>query len=893
MKHESLINQPLTINLFLMKRTIQHIIIILAFCFFLPLEAQKQNPQFSQDPIYQQMMRDPNVTNFYAIKAEADSYFQNRDRGRGSGYKQYKRWEQFVEPRLSPSGELINIAAKNTEEYEKYVANFDANTLPANYDPGYWTSMGPDDYIRGWGWNGGLGRVNCIAFHPWTASTIYAGTPAGGLWKYTTSDGWEPLTDGLPIIGVSGIAVHHTNPNIIYILTGDGDGGHTHSIGVLKTTNGGITWQPTNLSWNVTDFIRPFKLLQHPTNTNIQYIVSNAGIHKTTDGWQTHTLVKTGLFFDIEFRPGNPSIMYATNQYDFYKSTDSGDTWNIVTNGLPTSGTYRIAIGVTPAHSDYVYLLYGRSGNIRSPFQGLYRSYDGGNSFGLKSSLLPNLLGYSNTGSDSAEQYSYDLAIAVSPTNHAEVHVGGINCWKSTNYGSTWTITSWWDETGSATYDYTHADIHALEFSPLVTNHLYCGSDGGVFRTTDGASNWDDHSDGLVIMQFYRIGTTPQDYDKVVGGTQDNGGNRLDNGVLTHDVGADGFSALIDYTDKNIIYQSTQGKLYRSNNNGSSFTNITPPAIQGHTWDVAWTMHPNTPTTMYVGQMDIYRTTNSGSNWTALGTGNANHYFNEIAIAPTYTSKIYAISNDFVFLSTNSGSTWSSISAGLPASPDYSYISVDPTYSAYVYMSFYGYEAGRKVYRSVNSGTTWSNWSGTLPNVPVNCIVCDNTSNDGVYIGTDIGVFYRDKTMSDWVPYFNQLPNVIVNEMEINTASNILIAGTYGRGLWKTDLYGDCNNAYYLTDANNVSTSSSQYYAADSYISSTRNVYSSYDNITVKYRAGVYVSLNPGFRAHTGAKFEALIGPCSSTTINANQFKIIDRISGGYNGSYSAMMNTK
>jgi len=873
-----------------MKQKIIYITGLLIIFSTLPLVAQKQ---ISEDPAYVQMMNDKGVSNLYDIKVEANNYFQGKDKGRGSGYKQYKRWEHFVEPRYSPSGKIFNIAAKNMIEYENYVANFNSKSLPANYHPGNWTSMGPDDHILGAGWNGGIGRVNCIAFHPTNSGIYYVGTPAGGLWKKSGSNPWEPLTDGLPAIGVSGIAIHHTNTNIIYILTGDGDGNHTSSIGVLKTTNGGLTWQPTALSWGITNSIRGYKLLQHPTNSYIQYAATTAGIYKTTDGWQSETLVRTGFFYDIEFKPGDPSTMYAATKYDFFRSTNGGNTWDLITNGLPTSGTYRIAIGVSPANANYVYLLYGRStnGHTQSAFKGLYRSNNSGTSFNIKSST-PNILGYVTNGIDNEGQYSYDLAIAVSPTNIYEVHVGGINCWKSNNYGASWTITSYWME-NSSYYQYTHADIHALEYSPIYPNRLYCGSDGGIYRTTNGGTNWYDYSDGLVITQFYRIGTTPQDIDKVVGGTQDNGGNTLNGNTFTHDRGADGFSALIDYTNTSRIFESTQAHLYRSTNYGTSFASITPSALVDNCWDVPWTMHPSTPTTLFVGQYDIWKSTNSGSNWTSMGTGNTNDFFKEIAHGVSYTQRIYAITANRIFMTANAGSTWSNISSGLPTSPDYSYIAVDPTYSSYVYMTFSGYNYDRKVYKSTNAGTTWTNWSGTLPNIPVNCIVVDNTSKDGVYIGTDVGVFYRDNTMSDWVPFFNQLPNVIVNEMEINYTSNKIIAGTFGRGIWQTSLYGNCNSQFILTNANNSSTSSTQYYAATNYITSTRTVYTSYNNTSVTYKAGNFIRLNPGFNTQYNAKFEALIGPCSGTVVNAPAFNIRDRVSGGLSGSYSATTNTE
>lgn len=857
---------------------------------YLPASAQMQTTP--QEPVYLQMMEDPGSTNFYAVKAEFDNYFINKDKGRGTGYKQFMRWMRMAEPRYSPSGQMFDIPGRNLKEYQIYLDNFDSKSLPSNYDPGYWTSMGPTNHVLGSGWNGGIGRVNCVAFHPTNSNIYYVGTPAGGIWKKHYSDPWKPLSDGLPAIGVSGIAIDNTNPNVIYILTGDGDGGHTYSLGVLKSTNGGTTWQPTGLSWSITDFVRPYKLLKHPTNINIQYIVCDDGIYKTTDGWQTYTHPQTGLWWDIEFKPGDPTTMYAATRYDFYKSTNSGDTWSVISSGLPTSGAYRIAIGVSPANSNYVYLFYGRNGGAISPFKGLYRSTNSGSSFSLRSSLLPNIMGYCATGCDSADQVGYDHVIAVNPTNINEIHTGGINCWKSTDGGLNWTITSYWREDNTS-YQYTHADIHALEYNPL-NNYLYCGSDGGIYRTTNSGANWYDYSSGLEITQFYRINTTPQDINKVVGGTQDNGCNTLDDNTFTHDRGADGFACLIDYTNLNKIYMSTQSTLYRSTDNGSTFADITPAAIKGHTWDVPWTMHPSSPTTLYVGQADIYKSTNSGSNWTATGTGNPADWFLEVTVAPTYTNRVYGITPDRVYRSDNGGSSWTNITAGLPTSPDYSYIAVDPNYSSNVYVTFSSYTSGTKVYRSTNAGSTWSNFTGTsLPNVPANCVVCDNTSNDGVYIGTDVGVFYRDNTMSDWVPFFHGLPNVIVNEMEINYTSNKLVAGTYGRGIWQSNLYGNCTSDFYLTNVNNPSTSTTQYYAASNHIESSRTIYTSYNNTSVTYKAGNYVDLLPGFNTLYNSRFEGLIGPCSGSASSASNFNIKERISGQLTGKLNVINSIK
>jgi len=837
-------------------------------------------------PQYIQTMNDPSNTDLKKIQLEFNNYFQDVDKGRGSGFKQFKRWESFAGPRFGPSAKMFNIAAKTLKEYIDYVTNFNTATLPNDYDPGDWTSMGPSSYVLGNGWNGGIGRVNCIAFHPTDNNIYFAGTPAGGLWKRDGPGPWEALTDGLPLIGISGIAISHSNPDVIYILSGDGDGYHTRSIGVLKSVNGGQTWQTTALTFGVLDDKRGYKLLMHPNNAQKMFAVFSDGIYKTEDGWQSFSVVESGWFFDIEFKPNNPAVMYASTDRDFYKSTDGGNNWNITATGLPTTGQYRIAIGVSPDDNAVVYLLYGQDTweETRTAFKGFYRSYDSGASFNLKSNS-PNILGYDANGNDLEGQFSWDLALAVSPTNNHEIHIGGINCWKSTDKGVTWTITSYWKQDVSG-YEYTHADIHELVYHHNVVNRLYCGSDGGVFRSLNNADNWTDLSDGLVITQFYRIGTTPQDINKVIGGTQDNGGNTLDNSVFTHDIGADAFESMIDYTDQNILYESTYAYLYKSTNNGTSFYKITPDTVDDDIWDVGWIMHPTDPQTLYLGYTDIWRTTDGGGSWSALSTGNITENFEQIAHGVNNLGRIYGVTINNAYMSNNSGSSWSNITAGLPvAFVNLSYVSVNPANSTVVYVTCSGYKNGDKVYKSTDAGGSWTNISGSLPNIPVNCIVCEDGTNGKVYIGTDVGVYYRDNTIGDWVPFFNGLPNVIVNELEINLTSNKLIAGTYGRGIWKTALYGDnlCPTVHILNNSNNPPASTSQFYQASDHIESTRTIYSSV-GASVTYQAGNYVVLEDGFETETDAEFEASLGPCPSSSNNFSSYNINNRISGGFEG---------
>ncbi|MBL0343186.1 MAG: T9SS type A sorting domain-containing protein [Bacteroidetes bacterium] len=198
-------------------------------------------------------------------------------------------------------------------------------------------------------------------------------------------------------------------------------------------------------------------------------------------------------------------------------------------------------------------------------------------------------------------------------------------------------------------------------------------------------------------------------------------------------------------------------------------------------------MHPTDPNTLVMGKSQIYFTTNGGSSWSQMGNiSGANSKFIAIAIAPSDPQTLYAATAHEFFVTSNGGNSWNLAATSTDA---ITYIAVSPNNPQQVWVTNSGYTSGEKVYTTNDGGNNWVNFSGSLPNIPVNCIVFQNGSNDGLYIGTDLGVFYRDNNMNDWIQYNNGLPNVIVNELEISYNNNKLWAATFGRGLWRSDLY--------------------------------------------------------------------------------------------------------
>ncbi|MDX1407268.1 MAG: glycosyl hydrolase, partial [Saprospiraceae bacterium] len=612
--------------------------------------------------------QDPSTRNFAEIQRQAQAYYANNPRGKHSGYKQWKRWEYATQYRLLPNGEIANSAALNWRADQK-VARESAAQRAQVYG-GTWDLLAPVDGYVASGGSPGIGRVNVIAFHPTDPNTVFAGTPAGGLWK-TSSAGvdWTPLTDGIPSIGVSGIAIHPTQPNIIYILTGDGDGAHTYSIGVLKTTDGGVNWATTGLTWDVTELNKGYKLVMHPADPQILMVACNDGILRTTDGGTVWDTVQAGSFTDLEFKPDNPTVVYAARNDRFYRSDNSGATWTEYNSGLPT-GESRIAIAVTPDNPDYVYYLAGPGGPTGN-FKGLYRSVDSGETWAVRITS-PNILDGSVAGDASCasgcDQATYDLAIAIDPDDAEEVITGGINLWRDENGGGLLMqlVTHW--IIGYAS-EYVHGDIHELVFQD--NNTLWCGSDGGIFRSLDDGVTWQDMSSvgsyGLGITQFYRIAGTPTNANLMIGGAQDNGTNMWTGGnTIWHFAGNDGMDCIIDYTNQDILYLSTQNGGLRKSTDGGLTHNPIKPGNSNGGWVTPMVMDPVNPQRIYAGFRDtVWRSDNGGSSWTPTITAVTLRMHSALAIAPSDPDRIYAAKSDNVYRSDSIGVGWIDITGTL------------------------------------------------------------------------------------------------------------------------------------------------------------------------------------------------------------------------------------
>ena len=731
----------------------------------------------AQNANWVDQMQDASV-NFYTVQQSFEQYWGDREIEKGKGWKQYKRWEAYMEPRVYPDGERPSSAVIS-EIYNWVFSN------SAQADLGQWKPLGPFNGPS----LGGIGRVNRITFDPQNNNIIWIATPAGGLWKSTDGgQSWTTNTDKLTNLGISDIVIHPTNSNIMYIGTGDRDGGDTYSFGVLKSIDGGNTWAPSGLTHVLTQQARINDLYMHPTNPDTLIACTNGGMFRTTDAGVTWTTIKNGGYNEIVQKPGNPNVLYVSTRGGtsnrIYKSTDNGQTWTMLSSSVLPGSSRRIELAVTDADSNYVYALYGNTSN---GFGGLYRSTNDGASWTTQATS-PNLLGWQTSGNDAGGQAWYDLALAVSPDDKDEIYVGGVNIWKSGNGGVSWSLAAHWYGGGGAPY--VHADIHDLEFKPN-SNELFAGTDGGVYRDKPNQHSWDALNNGLNITQYYKFSNSLSDTTHIVAGAQDNGTHYLRNSGWDDIYGGDGMDCAIDTKNPNTVYVSVYyGDFDKSTNGGYSYGasfNL-PPSGTGN-WVTPFLMDPNHPDTLYAGFSSIWRSFNGGASFTSLNSSTGGGNVDVLAIAPENSNVIFAGNAHRSYISTNYGTSWSQMNHG--GGRSVSGIAAAHDNPDHIIVTKSGYTATDKVYESTDGGSTFTNISNGLPNVPVNCVVIENNSIHGTYIGTDIGVFYKDDNNPAWSSFNYNLPNVIVTELEINYINNKLRSATYGRGVWESPLYGD------------------------------------------------------------------------------------------------------
>ena len=737
-------------------------------------------------------------------------YWKDKDyRKKGSGFKPGMRWINYWQNLADEKGMLPTPREQMAAFNRKNDGRFQKNPTAS------WSAVGPSNPGNLAGSLPGVGRTNEIAVDPNNNDIWYVGAPAGGIWKTTDAGStYTHLLDGFLQVGVSSIAIDPNDSNTIYIATGDDDAQDSYSLGVYKSTNGGSSWTATGLSIeNTADFPNwgnnrlISNLVIDPTNSDILWAAGSFGIWKSLDGGDTWDRKRVGNFGDFKLKPGDPNTAYAVSAAfgsgDFFRTTD-GDSFSQITDILPQNSS-RIVIDVSPEDPNVLYLLSAAATSSRE-LQGLFKSTDSGLTFTEISVTAPgvdtNRTDIENNIMESNQAW-FDLAIAVDPTDSNRMYMGCLNVWTSTNGGSNFTKLAEWFQGSSSRY--TYADIHTIKF---LGGRIFVCSDGGLFVSENNGQTFERKNGNMDITQFYRMSIAQNNTGVISGGSQDNSGFVFSNNDWNKYTFGDGMDYEVDPNNPELIYGFVQNgqALFITTNSGQSITEVPQPrdeegdAIFGN-WITPLAV--SVTGEVYSGFDALYRL--NGNQWEKISVNlSTSTNVSDIEVSKTNPEVIWVAQDDLLYRSTNSGISFQFLERFDAPISDIGIHSTNPNI-AYVTTS-------RRV---GNSDSSQPSTVGILKVTIDQTIEVENLtrnlsidqaffsvvhqgkhSQNPIYVGTSLGVFRLDDSLTDWENYFTDLPSVAVSDLEISLEKDneTLVASTYGRGVWQSPLPVEIQN---------------------------------------------------------------------------------------------------
>ena len=665
---------------------------------------------------------------------------------------------------------------------------------------GGWRSVGPngvfmaDNGFFGSGPMLDIGRVTAIAPSP--TGSLFIGTASGGVWQSSNGGYWTPLTDGQCNLTIGALSIDAADPNVLFAGTGEYNI-NSWGCGILRSTDGGVSWTQlgaTSFRFTGGGYAFGRILVSRPPGGSVANTVligaTNVGVYRSPDGGSSWSFVLTGATASVVAHPTRAGVVYAGNSDNFtasrrgvYKSIDNGATWTLLPAlpGVTVNNIKRIELAVTAVAPDLVYAAVG-GGDYR--LLGLFLWDDAA---GTWKQVAASGLYTGLARGDFGAQTWYDLAIAVDPRDAARVYLAGMRGFRSTNGGATF----------NAMGMEIHADWHSIEVDPRNPDILYAGTDGGVFVSTDGGNSWVGRNAGLTVTQYYPGISAAPNGSKIMGGSQDNGTQIYTGSMYWTGVSSgDGGYTAISYDNPSIVYAETQwlpganilrfdGPSYSRRTAGIQSTDraaFIPPYV----------MDPVTSTTLYFGTHRLYKTTDEGSSWAPISSDltRGSGVITTIAVSKSDPRTIYVGASDgTVNVTRDGGLTFTPSSTGLPVRY-VTRVAVDPSDATHALLTVSSFGTGH-VFETKNAGTTWSDISTGLGLVdaPANAIAF--VPGVGIMVGTDVGVFQAPSPGAGWISAPAGIPNVIVQDLIYVPGANLVLAGTYGRGMFAYTVGGE------------------------------------------------------------------------------------------------------
>lgn len=661
------------------------------------------------------------------------------------------------------------------------------------------------------------GRINCVAIHPEDQDIWLSGTAGGGVYRTEDAgENWEPITNSLSHLPIGDVVFDPTNPDIIYVGTGDTNIPGTVWIGggIYKSIDGGETFEYIGLE----ECRIISKIVVNPDNPSQIFAGAmgipfeendDRGLYRSDDAGETWTKIfsvsEDSGIIDMVMNPEDPETIYIANwnrirtnfvsevsgdEAGIFKTTDGGDTWTELTNGLPSEPMGRIGLKLWEGDYNTLFALYV---GTDSQLHGVYKSGDAGESFETIPTwgVPPGALG----------GFGWFFGkIGVNPSDENEISVLGIEMFTTTDGGNTWfqSVPDWF------TYE-VHADKHDIEY--LSDNDVLLATDGGLYRTTSGlnpeAEGWVD-VDEIPNTQFYRISADPYEEGVFYGGAQDNGttGTPEFGTQWPRIFGGDGFTPIQDPVVPNYFYCTTQrGNFWFIDTENFDVFNLTDFGIDSEdrtNWDSPFHMDHFDNTVLYAATERVYTMEFAPfGEWVAISPSlvsedeeNASRRNISAFAQSTVNGEIlYAGTSDGkAWVRASEDDSWTEISSGLPG-----YYVTDIKASKFeedrVYLTVSGYRDNDNtphLYLSNDKGTTWVDATGDLPEMPINHF--EEYSTTQWFIATDNGVYLTENEGENWSRVGNNMPFIVVNDLVIDEIGNTLAAGTFAQSIWSISL---------------------------------------------------------------------------------------------------------